>query len=92
MMTKKEKQKPKSIDATDLLQFSVTNAAEAKTIRDCLINPISRLELELKDLKAFASGGAAVMAGVNNGAAARLLESQNITHMLNSIVYAITWR
>ena len=70
------------IDLTDLLNFSETNAADAKTIHDCLLNIISRLGLELKNLKAFASDGASVMTGVNNGVAARLREHQVLNHRL----------
>ena len=71
------------IDSTDLLNISETNAADAKTIHDCLLDIISRLGLELKNLKAFASDGASVMTGVNNGVAARLREHQVLRHMLN---------
>ena len=60
------------IDSTDLLHFSETNGADTKTIHDCLIDLISRLGLELENSKVFASDGASVMKGVNNGVAARL--------------------
>ena len=38
------------IDLTDLLHFSETNAAIAKTIHDCLTNVFPRLGLELNNL------------------------------------------
>ena len=37
------------IDSTDLLHISETNAADARTTHDCLIDLTSRLGLELKD-------------------------------------------
>ena len=58
-------------DSADLLQFSGTNAADTKTINYCLINLISRLGLDLRNLKTFASDGAPVMTGFNNGVPAR---------------------
>ena len=77
------------MDSADLLQFSGTNAADTKTINYCLINLISRLGLDLRNLKAFASDGASVMTGVNNGVAARLRENRDSTHMLN--IYCICY-
>ena len=52
-------------DSTDTLNIFETNAPDAKIIHDWLINLISRLELDLKSLKEFASGSAYVMTGVN---------------------------
>ena len=77
------------MDSADLLQFSGTNAADTKTINYCLINFISRLGLDLRNLKAFASDGASVMTGVNNGVAARLRQNQDLTHMLK--IYCICY-
>ena len=71
------------IDSTDLLQFSETNAANSKTIYNCLNNLISSLGLELKNLKAFAFDAASDITSVNNGVAEQLRENQDLTHILN---------
>ena len=44
----KEKTETTFTNSTDLLHFSETNAADTKTLFDCLINLISRSGLELK--------------------------------------------
>ena len=71
------------IDSSDILQFSKTNSADSETIHDCLVDLISKLGLELKNLKAFSSVGASVMTGGNTGVAARLRQHQVLKCMLN---------
>ena len=71
------------IDFTDLLNFSETNSADSQTIHDCLINLISKLKLELPNLKAFSSDGASAMTGSKGGVAAKLREHQSLKHLLN---------
>ena len=71
------------IDSSDILQFSKTNSADSETIHDCLVDLISKLGLELKNLKAFSSDGASVMTGGNTGVAARLRQHQVLKCMLN---------
>ena len=64
------------IDSSDILHFSKTNSADSETIHDCLVDLISKLGLELKNLKAFSSDGASVMTGGNTRVAARLRQHQ----------------
>ena len=65
------------------MTFSKTNSADSETIHDCLVDLISKLGLELKNLKAFSSDGASVMTGGNTGVAARLRQHQVLKCMLN---------
>ena len=62
-MKKNEKQKLLLM----ILHFSETNAADAKAIHNCLIDFISRLGLELKNLKAFTSNEASVIISAIDG-------------------------
>ena len=71
------------INSTDLLAFSESGSADAKSIHDCLLGLLSRLGLELKHLKAFSSDGASVMTGVNTGVDARLREYEELKNLLN---------
>ena len=71
------------INSTDLLAFSESSSAYAKSIHDCLLGLLSRLGLEIKHLKAFSSDGASVMTGVNTGVAARLRENEELKNLLH---------
>ena len=89
-MQKKEKQKLHLLTQQIYCMFLKTNAADAKTKQNCLINLISRLQLELKNLKAFASDGVSVMTGFINGVAARLRENQNFKTYVKGSLFMLS--
>ena len=71
------------IDSSDILHFSKTNSTDSETINDCLVDLVSKLGSELKNLKAFSPDGASAMTGGNTGVAARLRQHQVLKCMLN---------
>ena len=60
------------LDCSDLLEHSPEASPDADAIVTCITEKFKELTLEIKNLKAFVSDGAAVMTGVKGGVAAKL--------------------
>ena len=71
------------LNTTDVLEHSPDSSLNAEAIFNCLFSVIEKENLQLENLKGFASDGASVMRGKYNGVAAKFKELESCKTMIN---------
>ena len=71
------------LNTTDVLEHSPDSSPNAEAIFNCLCSVIEKENLQLENLKGFASDGASVMTGKYNGVAAKFKELESCKTMIN---------
>ena len=71
------------LNTTDVLEHSPDSSPNAEAIFNSLCSVIEKKNLQLENLKGFASDGASVMRGKYNGVAAKFKELESCKTMIN---------
>ena len=71
------------LNTTDVLEHSPDSSPNAEAIFNCQCSVIEKENLQLENLKRFASDGASAMTGKYNGVAAKFKEVESCKTVIN---------